>query len=63
MLKITSSIMGQFNALTFTPIFNFGNGPRKIPNLHQRIKRYSKFPDKYKLKTIIRPPNLRDESL
>ncbi len=63
MLKITSSIMGQMNSLTIIPIFDFATRQRKIPNLHQRIKRYSKFPDKYQLKTIIRPPNLRDESL
>jgi hypothetical protein len=63
MLKISSSIVGQFKALTLTPVLNFASRERKIPNLHQRIKRYSKLPDKYKLKTIIRPPNLRDESL
>jgi hypothetical protein len=60
MIKITSSIIGQINSLTFASQFTFASKPRKILNLNQRLKKYGKLSDKYKLKTIIRPPNLRD---
>jgi len=42
--------------------FNYGK-QRKIPSLHQRMKRYGKVPHLYELKTLIRPPNLRDPTL
>lgn len=61
MLRITSSIMGQANGLSSASCYSFAS--RKILNLHQRMKKYGQYPEKYKLKTIIRPPNLRDESL
>lgn len=63
MLKVGSSVLTQFNNLTFLGQFGFSSRPRKILNLNQRMKKYGKFPDKYKLKTVIRPPNLRDDSL
>ena len=60
MFKASSSIINQLNALTLTSQFSFATKGRKIPNLHQRLKRYGKYPNKYKLQTRIRPPNLRD---
>lgn len=63
MLKVGSSVLNQINSLTLLGQFSFGSRPRKILNLNQRMKKYGKFPQKYQLKTIIRPPNLRDDSL
>lgn len=44
MLKITSSIISQVNSLCLVPQYNYTSRPRKILNLHQRMKKYGSQP-------------------
>ena len=59
---ITLSSFNPFAGLLNKIALNYSK-PRKIQNLNQRLKRYGKYPDLYQLKTLIRPPNLRDPDL
>lgn len=51
--------------LITTSIANFAKQtqPTKPKNLRQRIKYYSKYPDVFRRKTLIRPPDLTDPNI
>lgn len=44
MLKISSSIFNTMNSLTYSGQYMYAKKPRKILNLHQRLKKYGKMP-------------------
>ena len=48
---------------TLASNFAFAQKARKVKPAHQRIKYYSQFPNKFKLKTRIRAPDLTDPAL
>lgn len=47
----------MLSQLIAKPLANFAKPP-KVKSARQRIKFYSRYPDKFKMKTLIRPPDL-----
>lgn len=43
-------------------VANFAK-PTKVKSLRQRMKFYARFPEKFKLKTLIRPPDLTQDKI
>ena len=44
MLKISSSVLSTINPLAYSGQYLYTKKPRKILNLHQRLKKYGKMP-------------------
>jgi hypothetical protein len=55
MIKICSKIANELNVNRFS----FAVKKKKIINLHQRVRQYTKHPEKYKRHSVMRPPNLK----
>ena len=53
----------MLSRFSFAQAFAFGQQARKPKSAHQRIKFYARFPDKFRLKTKMRAPDLTDPSL
>lgn len=52
----------MLSQLISTPLANFAK-QAKVKSLRQRLKFYGRQPDKFKLKTLIRPPDLTEKNI
>ena len=53
----------MLSRLAYISNFALSQKAKKPKSAHQRLKYYSRFPDKFRLKTRIRPPDLTDPNI
>jgi hypothetical protein len=53
----------MLSQLVLRSLANFGKSVKKVKTVWHRRKHYAKFPDKFKLVTLIRPPDLTQPNI